>query len=121
MFQSLPDLLNHILDEINYLINDSEALSEDLFMRDERLKRAFSRSLEIIGEASKLIPEEFKKKYPEVAWKMMARMRDRLIHHYFGVDYPMIWDTVKHDIPELKTQIENILKAVQLDELSRDR
>jgi len=62
MFQSLPDLLNHILDEINYLINDSEALSEDLFMRDERLKRAFSRSLEIIGEASKLIPEEFKKK-----------------------------------------------------------
>ncbi len=49
MSQSLPDLLRHILDEINYLVNDSEALSEDFFMRDERLKRAFSSSLEIIG------------------------------------------------------------------------
>jgi uncharacterized protein with HEPN domain len=89
-------------------------------MRDERLKRAFSRSLEIIGEASKLIPEEFKKKHPEVAWKMMARMRDRLIHHYFGVDYPMIWDTVKNDIPELKLQIESILRIAQANKLNRD-
>ena len=121
MSQSLPDLLRHILDEINYLVNDSKALSEDFFMRDERMKRAFSRSLEIIGEASKLIPAEFKKKYPEVAWKLMARMRDRLIHHYFGVDYPMVWDIVKHDIPELKSRIENILKAEQLNGTGNDK
>jgi len=113
MSLSLPDLLMHILDEINYLINDSKELSEDFFMRDDRLKRAFSRSLEIIGEASKKIPEEFKEKNPEIAWKLMTRMRDRLIHHYFGVDYAMVWDIVKNDIPELKIRIENILTAEQ--------
>lgn len=121
MSRSLPDLLRHILDEVNYLINDSEELSEDFFMNDDRLKRAFSRSLEIIGEASKLIPSEFKEKNPEVAWKLMTRMRDRLIHHYFGVDYAMVWDIVKHDIPELKSRIENILKAEQLDGTSKGK
>lgn len=59
-------------------------------MFDEKTKRDFVRSLEIIGEASKNIPIEFKEKYKDVEWKEMARMRDRLIHHYFGVDYSIV-------------------------------
>jgi uncharacterized protein with HEPN domain len=121
MSRSLPDLLRHILDEVNYLINDSKEISEEFFMRDDRLKRAFSRSLEIIGEASKLIPAEFKEKNPEIAWKLMTRMRDRLIHHYFGVDYSMVWDIVKHDIPELKSRIENVLRSEQLDVTNKNK
>ena len=60
-------------------------------------KRAFARSFEVIGEASKCIPDDVKLKYPGVDWKAMARMRDRLIHHYFGVDYSVVWDTVNSD------------------------
>lgn len=88
-------------------------MDERSFETDEKSKRAFVRSFEIIGEASKKIPSEFKEKYIAVQWKSMARMRDRLIHHYFGVDYPIVWDTVVNDVPKLKSQITKILQAEQ--------
>ena len=115
MFQSPLELLKHILDEVEFLCLESSMLDENSFETDEKSKRAFVRSLEIIGEASKNIPSEFKEKYPHLEWKAMARMRDRLIHHYFGVDYPIVWDTIKNDIPRLKTKIEAIIKAEQID------
>jgi uncharacterized protein with HEPN domain len=93
MPKSHSDLLYHILDEVNFLINESDSLTESDFIQDEKSKRAFARSIEIIGEASKQIPSEVKEAYPDVEWKAMARMRDRLIHHYFGVDYGLVWDT----------------------------
>lgn len=111
MPKSHSDLLHHILDEVNFLIDESESLTEDDFIQDERLTRAFARSIEIIGEASKQVPLEIKKAYPNVEWKAMARMRDRLIHHYFGVDYALVWDTVQEDIPLLKEQVAEIIEA----------
>ncbi len=107
------DLLHHILDEVEFLIQESASLTEDGFIQDEKSKRAFTRSIEIIGEASKQIPAELKEKYPDIEWKAMARMRDRLIHHYFGVDYALVWDTVKEDMPTLKKHVVNIIKAEQ--------
>jgi uncharacterized protein with HEPN domain len=103
--------LKHILDEINYLINESSFLSYDKFVNNETLKRSFTRSIEIIGEASKNLNEEFRKKYPEIEWKKLAGMRDKLIHHYFGVDYNVIWDFVKNKSNDLKLKIEKILKS----------
>lgn len=82
-------------------------------MEDENAKRAFSRSFEIIGEAAKSIPESLKRKYPKVDWKAMARMRDKLIHPYFGVNYGVVWDIVQQDLPLMKTHIEEILKTEQ--------
>ena len=111
MPKSHSDLLHHILDEVNFLINESESLTEGDFIEDEKLKRAFTRSIEIIGEASRQIPLEIKQAYPDVEWKAMARMRDRLIHHYFGVDYALVWDTIQEDIPLLKAQVTEIIKA----------
>lgn len=63
----------------------------------------------MIGEATKNIPEAFKHQYPDIPWKRMAGMRDKLIHHYFEVDYTVVWQTAKQFIPPLKQQIKVML------------
>ena len=105
------DYLRHILVETDYLIERSADLSCDAFTADETLRRAFVRSLEIIGEAAKKVPDDFRAQYPAVEWRAMAGMRDRLIHDYFGVDFELVWDVVRHRVPELRRQIADILKA----------
>jgi len=103
--------LKHIRDECLYILSVSNTnLSKDLFLQDETLKRAIVRSLEIIGEATKKIPEDFKVKYDLIKWKNMAGMRDRLIHDYMGINYSIVWDVVKNKIPELSDQINRMLE-----------
>lgn len=103
------DYLRHILVEADYLIGQSAGISADHFMTDETLQRAFVRSLEIIGEAAKKVPEDFRDQHPAIEWRAMSGMRDRLIHDYFGVDYELIWDVVRNRVPELRTHIAAIL------------
>lgn len=105
--------LKHIVEEANYLTNASEDLSFERFIQSEDLKRAFVRSLEVIGEAIKNLPLEFRSKYTEIQWKEFAGLRDIVIHQYFGVDYALIWSIVNDRIPKLKGQIEDILKELQ--------
>ena len=102
--------LKHILQEANYLLEDSENESFDSFIQNKRLKRAFVRSIEIIGEAVKNIPDHVKAKQPEVEWKKIASTRDRLIHTYMYIDYEIVWDIIKNKIPELKLKIEELLQ-----------
>jgi uncharacterized protein with HEPN domain len=105
------DYLRHILAEADYLLATSEDLTFDAFMADETLQRAFVRSLEIIGEAAKKVPDNFRGEHPDIEWRAMAGIRDRLIHDYFGVDYEIVWDAVQNRIPELRRQIATILEA----------
>ena len=79
-------------------------------MRDETLKRAFVRSLEVIGEATKNVSTELRQKYSHIDWKAMAGMRDRLIHHYFGIDYDIVWDVVTNKVPLLHREIQQIIQ-----------
>lgn len=72
---------------------------------------AVVRNLEIIGEAAKSISSDFKKEHKDVDWKGMAGMRDRLIHHYFGVNLDVVWSVVKDKLPALKMQMEGIVRA----------
>ena len=102
MSLSHEELLLHILDELEFLIADSAVIDEARFMGDGCRQRAYARSLEIIGEASKQVPEAFKAEHPEIEWRAMARMRDKLIHHYFGVDYSLVWNTVRCNLPGLR-------------------
>jgi len=105
----------HILDETAYLITHSKGLSKDEFVQNDTLKRAFVRSIEIIGEAVKNIPEDFKLKYTQIDWRPMARMRDKLIHDYFGVDFDIVWDVIVNEIPVLRQEIERILQIERSD------
>ena len=102
MSRSVIEYFEHINNELNYLLQKSQGLDFDTFIDDETLKRAFSRSLEIVGEAVKNVPEEIRFEYPEVEWKAMAGMRDKLIHHYFGVDYELVWDIIETEKKKLK-------------------
>jgi len=97
--------------EADYLLDQTAGLTRDEFVANETLRRAFVRSLEIVGEAAKKIPEEFRAQYPTVEWRAMSGMRDRLIHDYFGVDYELVWDVVHNRIPELRRQIASMIEA----------
>ncbi len=106
------EYLRHISDECHYLIDAvRDNPGKEHFLEDATLKRAFVRSLEVIGEATKNIPADFKLKWHTINWKNMAGMRDRLIHDYLGVNYSIMWDVVKNKIPELSRQIDEIIRA----------
>jgi uncharacterized protein with HEPN domain len=105
------EYLRHILVEADYRIAQSAGLTWDRFSNNETLRRAFVRSLEVIGEAAKKVPDDFRARHSSVEWRSMAGMRDRLIHDYFGVDYELVWDVVQNRIPELRRQIASILEA----------
>jgi uncharacterized protein with HEPN domain len=79
-------------------------------LEDELLQRGVVRSLEIIGEASKNVSPELKKEHPEIEWKMMAAMRDKLIHHYFQENWKIVWNVLTMELPPLKVHIERILQ-----------
>ncbi len=109
MSEEAIEYVKHIVDECSYIISVSNNLSKGEFLNDETLKRAVVRSLEIIGEATKKVPADFKVKSSSVQWKNMAGMRDRLIHDYIGINYAIVWDVVKNKIPELNDQLQEIL------------
>jgi uncharacterized protein with HEPN domain len=80
-------------------------------LNDIKTQDAVVRNLEIIGEAIKNISKGLKKKYPQIPWKDLSGVRDKLIHHYFGVNLDIVWNIVKEELPEVISQIEEILKT----------
>ena len=85
-------------------------------MADDVLRRACLKSLEIIGEASRNISEDFKKAHPVVEWKRMAGMRDKLVHHYFGIDWEIVEDVLKNELPGLRSNISRLLSELENSE-----
>ena len=115
--------LQHILDECRYV---NSVITEDVtmgsFLADETLKRAVTRSLSIIGEATKKIPDDIKYQWSSISWKEMAGMRDRLVHDYMGVNYNIVWDVAKNIIPQLTDQIQAVIDSAKetTNECARD-
>lgn len=91
MSRSPGDYLRHFHDEAEYLMEKSVALSKEAFLRDDMLRRAFVRSPEVIGEATKNLPWESRQQHSHIDWRAIAETQDRLIHGYFGVDYDIVW------------------------------
>lgn len=88
-------------------------LSKGDLDNNQELKDSIVRRLEIIGEAVKNIPDDFKEKYPEVPWKKIAGLRDIIIHAYFSIDLDIMWDIIKKDLPYLKEKIQKIKKDLR--------
>ncbi|MCC6221666.1 MAG: DUF86 domain-containing protein [Deltaproteobacteria bacterium] len=109
----MRDLRDYLEDIIDAMLKSQEfisGMSYDQFVSDDKTIFAVLRSLEVIGEAAKNIPKDFREEHLEVPWKEMAGMRDVLIHAYFGVDKQTVWLTVTDKIPKLLPEIKALLE-----------
>lgn len=101
--------LRHIFESIEYIENYSNNISEEEFLKSPQLQDAIIRRIEIIGEAARNLPDNFKEKHSEIAWQKIVGMRNEVIHGYFGINIKLVWDTIKKSVPELKKQILPLL------------
>jgi uncharacterized protein with HEPN domain len=103
------DYLNDIREGIHRILTYTAELTYQQFMGDIKTQDAVVRNLEIIGEATKKLSIHIRKSYPKVPWKDMMGMRDKMIHHYFGINYEIVWTISKEELVGLLPEIENIL------------
>ncbi len=101
----IEDIIISIKDIDQFIIG----MTYDEFINDKKTFNAVIRSIEIIGEAAKNIPENIAKKYNDIPWNKMAGMRDKLIHGYFGIDIEIVWKTIKDDIPDILPLMQEII------------
>ena len=102
--------IEHISACISRIKEYTAGIDEDGFIKNNLIQDAVIRNFEIIGEATKMLNDDFRLKYAEIEWKKIAGMRYKLIHDYIGVDIWAVWGVVEHIIPKLDAQIEDILK-----------
>ena len=100
--------LQHILDSIRR-IEEYTADGKEAFDKNTMVQDAVLRNIEIIGEAAKSLSEELKALSPATPWRRIGRMRDKLIHHYFGVDLDLVWEVVARHVPALRREVEAML------------
>lgn len=104
--------LKHIMECIELIEKYTKKLTKRKFLENTKTQDAVIRRIEVIGEASKNIPQSVKNKYPGIPWRKIAGMRDILTHEYFGVDLHLTWNVAQKDIPKLKRKIVQIIKSI---------
>lgn len=107
------DYIEDILDSINAVAKFVKRKNFKDFTKDKKTIYAVVRGIEIIGEATKHIPKSIRNKYPEVPWKDMAGMRDKVIHEYFAVDLKVVWKTATRHLPKIKPLIQKVFKDME--------
>ena len=105
--------VRHILDEMDYLADIRKSVTYTQFLEDKTLVRAVTRSLEIIGEASKNISEGSKAAFSGIPWKSMAGFRDRIVHGYFDINYEIVWDVVTNKVPQIEPDIRLMYERIK--------
>lgn len=115
MKRNITLYIKDILQNIRYIESFIKNMSYEEFVSDRKTSYAVVRCIEIIGEAAKNIPDDIREKYPDIPWKKMAGMRDKISHFYFGIDMKKVWLTVERDIPRIKPMIKNALRDISKD------
>ena len=110
--RSVKCYLQDILDAIEKIKKYTAKVDYEMFSKNEMMIDAVLMNIAIIGESVKKIPEDVKEKYPDIPWKDIAGMRDKVIHDYFGVDVNIVWETIKKNVPELEQKIKVMLKEL---------
>lgn len=110
---TLLDYLNDILDSIISIKEFLIGINYGSFCKDKKTQYAVIRALEIIGEASKKVPMEVRNMYPDIPWRLISGMRDKLIHDYFGVDTEVVWNTASVKISSLEDEVKRIISDYQ--------
>lgn len=121
MKRNIKLYLMDILDAMAAIEKFVEGMSFEDFKKDDKTSSAVIRKFEIIGEATRNIPNEIKQRYQDIPWKTMAGFRDKLIHFYFGIKYGIVWDTIKSRLPELKIKIQKVLDDMTDEEPEKKR
>ncbi len=105
--------MRHIMEAVERIEDYTKHMSKEDFISAVQVQDAVIRRIEIIGEAAKNVPHDFRKKHSSLPWSEMVRTRDKLSHGYFGVDLELTWDIVKNDLPALKGKIKKILEEAE--------
>ncbi len=103
------EYIKDILQECEFVRKYTQGIEYEDFLESDLLRHAVVRALEVIGEAVKNLPSELLEKYPQIEWKRVKGMRDRLAHAYFGVDYELLWKVVKEELPSLCKVVRDML------------
>ena len=101
-------LVEDIMLAIQKIGRYTSQMDHDAFLRNELVIDGVARNLEIIGEATRQLPEEFKRVHTQIPWTQIAGLRNRIVHDYFGLDLEIIWEIIQHDLPELEKQIRTL-------------
>jgi len=105
--------IKDIVDCIKKIERFMGSIKFEEFVKDDKTSDAVVRELEVIGEAVKSIPAKIRENHPEIPWSDMARMRDKIIHFYFGIDYEIVWKVIKERLPKIKQDIKKVLKEIE--------
>lgn len=104
-----PDLLiEDMLTAIHKIGRYIEGMEQESFRQDEKTIDAVARNLEILGEAARQLPDDFVSRYPDLPWRQIAGLRNRVVHEYFGLDLGIIWQVIRYDLPPLQIQLEKL-------------
>jgi uncharacterized protein with HEPN domain len=104
--------LRHILDEITFLSRISHDRTLKDLMNDDYFAHAVRSAIEVIGEAARNVPDQIKSENPDIPWREMAALRNRIIHGYFRIDYSIVWNVIVQDLPDIEPKISALLKRL---------
>lgn len=109
--RSDAEFLTDIQEAIKRVERYARGVEYEQFLRDTKTQDAVIRNLEVIGEAVKGLSTDFKTRHEQIQWKKLAGLRDKVIHHYFGVNWDIVWDVVRHKLPELRAQLDQLPRS----------